>query len=147
MEILLCYVIIYLVEALILWLYCNDLFIPKYTANRTLLSLSVLYGMMLFLSMLNIYPLNAAAFLLTNFIFIYILYDNKWFVALFHAGITTTAMGLGELISLSLFPDFIKNFYEIRSNSNLLFICTFFSKLIYFSIIYILSHLPVTAKN
>lgn len=147
MEVLFCYVIIYLVEAFILWLYCNDLFIPKYTVRQTVLCLSALYSMLFCLSMLNIYALNAAAFLLTTFIFIYFLYNSKWFVALFHAGITTTAMGLGELLSLSLFPDFIKNFYEIRSDSSLLFICTFFSKLIYFFIIYILSHLPITVKN
>ncbi len=36
MEVLLCYVVIYLIEALIFWLYCNDLFVSRYTVRRTL---------------------------------------------------------------------------------------------------------------
>lgn len=147
MEVLFCYVIIYLIEAFILWLYCNDLFIPKYTTRRTVLVLSMLYSMLFFLSMLNIYPLNAAAFLLTAFIFIYFLYHTKLSAALFHTGVITIAMGFGEILSLSLFPNFARNFYEARSDINLLIICIFLNKLIYFSIVYILSHLPIASKN
>lgn len=147
MEILLCYVVIYLFEAFILWLYSNDLFHPRYSVFRTISVLSILYGVIFVLSFLNIFPLNGIAFLLSNFIIIYFCYDTKWYAALFHAGITTIAMGLGELISLSFFPYFTRNFYEARSDASLLFICTFLSKLIYFSIIYVLSHLPIAAKN
>ena len=147
MEILLCYIIIYLVEALILWLYCNDLFTPRYTARRTALSLFVLYSILFLLSLQDIYQLNAAAFLAANFIFLYFFYDTKWSSALFHAGITTIAMVFGELLSLSFFPDFARNFYEARSDVSLLIICCFCNKLLYFFIIYILSHLPVIHKN
>lgn len=147
MEILLCYVVIYLVEALILWLYCNELFAPKYTVRRTVLFLSALYSTLFCLSMLNIYPLNATAFLLTTFIFIFFMYDTKLSTALFHTGVITIAMGFGEILSLSLFPDFARNFYEARSDTNLLIICIFLNKLIYFFIVYILSHLPITRKN
>lgn len=147
MEVLFCYVIIYLVEAFILWLYCNDLFISKYTVRQTVLCLSALYSMLFCLSMLNIYALNAAAFLLTTFIFIYFLYDTKISTAIFHTGVITIAMGFGEILSLSLFPDFARNFYEARSDTNLLIICIFLNKLIYFFIVYILSHLPITLKN
>ncbi len=147
MEVLFCYVIIYLVEAFILWLYCNDLFIPKYTVRQTVFCLSALYSMLFCLSMLNIYALNAAAFLLTTFIFIYFLYDTKISTAIFHTGVITIAMGFGEILSLSLFPDFARNFYEARSDTNLLIICIFLNKLIYFFIVYILSHLPITLKN
>ena len=147
MEILLCYVFIYLVEALILWLYCNDLFIPKYTVRRTALSLFILYCIQFFLSLLNIYTLNAIACFAANIIFLYFFYDTKWSSALFHAGITVIAMTFGELLSFSLFPNFARNFYEMRSNTALLAICSFLSKLIYFLIIYILSHLPIALKN
>ena len=147
MEILLCYVIIYLAEALIFWLYCNDLFTPRYTARRTALSLFALYSMLFFLSLQNIYQLNAVAFLAVNFIFLHIFYNAKWSSALFHAGITTIAMGFGELLAFSSYPDFARHFYEIRPDTGLLFICSFFSKLIYFFIIYILSHLPAIRKS
>lgn len=142
MKILLCYVIIYLVEALILWLYCNDLFIPKYTVRRTALTLFVLYSLLFGLSMLNIYPLNAVAFLVASFLFIYFLYDTKLTSALFHTGVITISMSFGELISLSLFPDFARNFYEARSDISQLLVCVFLNKLIYFFIVYVLSHIP-----
>ena len=142
MKILLCYVIIYLVEALILWLYCNDLFIPRYTVRRTALTLFVLYSLLFGLSMLNIYPLNAVAFLVASFLFIYFLYDTKLTSALFHTGVITISMSFGELISLSLFPDFARNFYEARSDISQLLVCVFLNKLIYFFIVYVLSHIP-----
>lgn len=147
MEILLCYAIIYLVEALILWLYCNDLFAPRYTARKTALSLFVLYSLLFFLSLLDIYQLNAVAFLAVNYIFLHIFYNAKWSSALFHTGITTIAMEFGELLAFSFYPDFARHFYEIRPDIGLLFIRSFFSKLIYFFIIYILSHLSAIRKS
>ena len=147
MEILLCYAIIYLVEALILWLYCNDLFTARYSLRRTAITLSILYSLMFFLSLFNLNWINGAAFLIVNFIFIYFFYDSSWSTALFHAGITTIAMSLGELLLFSLFPDFARHFYETQLDPVLLIICSFSSKLIYFFIIYILSHLPITHTN
>lgn len=147
MEVLLCYVIIYFVEALILWLYCNDLFTSKYSLRRTFLALFSLYGVLFSLSLLNFYPLNAFIFLIVNIIFIYFFYDSKWSTALFHAGITSAAMIFGELLSLSLFPDFARNFYEARSDIGLLFICVFLNKSIYFFIIYILSHINYSSNK
>lgn len=137
------YVIIYFVEALILWLYCNDLFTAKYAIRRTFLMLSAFYCLLFFLSRLNLYWLNAAAFLIANFLFICFLYDNSWSTALFHAGITTVAMTLGELFSFSFFPNFAKHFYDTSRNVTLLIIYALSSKLIYFLIIYLLSHLPI----
>ncbi len=147
MEVLFCYVIIYLVEAFILWLYCNDLFTAKYSFRRTATALFILYGLMFLLSLLKWYWINGSVFLIVNFIFIYFFYNINWSTALFHAGITTISMTLGELLLLSLFPDFARHFYEATPDTTLLIICSIFSKLIYFFIIYILSHLPVIRTN
>lgn len=141
MEILLCYVIIYLIEALILWLYCNDLFIPKRTIRQTIVSLFALYGLLFFLSLFDNYILNSSAFLIANFIFIYLFYHVKWASALFHAGITTVAMFFGEVLLFAFLPDFARNFYEARSDISFFILCVFFNKLIYFFILYILSHI------
>ena len=92
-----------------------------------------------FLSLLNLYWLNALAVLIADFIFIYFMYDSKWSTALFHAGVTTTAMGLGELFVLSLHSDFARHFYEARAEGNSLIIFSFISKLIYFLITLVLS--------
>lgn len=146
MKVLLCYIIIYLVEALILWLYCNDLFLPRYTARKTILSLFALYSLLFFLSQFDFYLLNSSAFLFINFIFAYSFYNTKWTSALFHAGITTVAMFFGELILFTFLPDFAKHFYEARSDISFFILYVFFSKLIYFFILYILSHLIIIQK-
>lgn len=147
MEVIVCYIVIYFVEALIIWLYCNDLFTAKYSDRRTGLALSASYSLLFFLSLLDLYWLNGAAFLIVNFLFIFFFYGSSWPTALFHAGITATSMSLGELLAFSLFPDFVRHFYETSRNITLLIICSLFSKLIYFLMIYILSHLPVIRAN
>ena len=70
MEVLLCYIIIFLVEALILWLYCNDLFIQKHSNRQAVLSLLAMYCLLFFLSNLDIYIFNAVAFFNGNIIII-----------------------------------------------------------------------------
>lgn len=139
MEVIVCYIVIYFVEALIIWLYCNDLFTAKYSVRRTFAALSLCYSLLFFLSLLNLYWLNALAVLIANFIFIYFMYDSQWSAALFHAGITTMAMGSGELFILSLHSDFARHFYEARAEGNSLIIFSFISKLIYFFIALVLS--------
>ena len=140
MEVLLCYIVIYLIEALILWLYCNDLFVARYNVRKTLVSLFALYSLLLVLSIFDNYLLNSSAFLFANFVFIYLFYHVNRIPALFHAGITTVAMFFGEVILFTFLPDFAHNFYQARADISLLLIYIFFSKLIYFSILYILSH-------
>ena len=147
MGVLLCYIIAYLIEALILWLYCNDLFLPKHTARQTIVSLLALYGLLFFLSLFDNYILNSSAFLFANFIFIYLFYHVKWTSALFHAGITTVAMFFGEVILFAFLPDFARNFYEARSDISFFILYLFFTKLIYYFTLYILSHLLCFQKN
>lgn len=147
MEVLLCYVIAYLIEAFILWLYCSDLFIPKYNFRITSISLFLLYSLLFALSQFDSYLLNSSAFFVINLLFIYLFYTVKWSSALFHTGITTVAMFLGELVIFTPLPFFAKDFYTARSDIGLLTLFIFFSKLIYFFILYTFSHLFPMQKN
>lgn len=140
MEVLLCYIIAYLIEAFILWLYCSDLFIPKYNFRITSISLFLLYSLLFALCQFDIYMLNASAFLFVNYLFIRSFYKVSRTSALFHAGISTVAMSFGETILFTFFPYFAKNFYSERSDFNFFIIYTFFSKLIYVLILFMLSH-------
>lgn len=140
MNIIFCYIIIYLVEALILWQYTSNLFIPKYSKYVTCISLSIFYSILFLISLLDLFWLNTVSFSLINFIFISIFYDVKWGSALFHSAISVIMMNLGELIMGSIFSDFLRNFYEARSNIALLASFTFMNKLLYFIPMYLLSH-------
>ena len=147
MEVLFCYVIIYLVEAFILWLYCNDLFIAKYSTRQTIISLLIFYNLLFILTRFDSYLLNSFAFFMVNLLFISLFYTIKWSSALFHAGITTVAMFLGELVIFTPLPFFARDFYTARSDIGLFTLFIFFSKLIYFFILYTFSHLFPIQKN
>lgn len=147
MKILLCYIVIYLIEALILWLYCNDLFIAKYSIHKTIISLLAFYSLLFILSRFDNYLLSSSSFFLVNFLFIYLFYHVKWSFALFHTGITTVAMSLGELIFFTPLPIFARNFYTARSDISLFILFIFFSKLIYCFILYTFSHLFSMQKS
>lgn len=141
MEMNLFYLIVFFIEALILWQYCSNLFHAKFSSAITGASLLILYGTLFFTSFLNIYWLNTIAFLLANFIFIFLLYETGWGTALFHATVATILMGLGELIILSISTSFARNFYVERFDFVKLSLFTLFSKLIYFFIMYLISHM------
>lgn len=141
MDIIFCYVVIYLAEALILWQYSANLFIPKYSKCLTCISLLIFYSVLFCISLLDLFWLNAISFFLINFIFILILYNVKWSTALFHSAISTIMMGLGELAIGSFFADFLKNFYELRHNIPLFASLAFMNKLLYFFPMYLLSHI------
>lgn len=140
MDIIFCYIIIYLVEALILWQYSSNLFIPKYSKYITCISLSIFYSILFLISLLDLFWLNAISFSLINFLFIFIFYDVKWGSALFHSAVSVIMMNLGELIMGSIFSDFLRNFYEARSNIAILASFAFMNKLLYFIPMYLLSH-------
>lgn len=142
MNMIFCHIIVYLIEALILWQYSSSLFHIKYTKRLTYISLLFLYSLLLLIYFLNIFWLNAIAFLLFNFIFIFFFYNIKLSTALFHSAISSIMINLAELIMGSIFSDFLKNFYEVRSDSIVFYACyAFLTEMLYFLPMYLLSHL------
>lgn len=135
MEITLVYIIIYFAEALILWHYCSNIFHSKYSNHIEWVCTFPLY-LFLFLtvSQQNMI-LNLLAFLIINFIYILILFKSKWYSALFHASVTTSVMGLSEVIIANTIPNLVYDFFDRTSLFEKLLILAIFSKLLYFLII------------
>lgn len=141
MEVAICYIIIYLAEALILKLYCSVLFIPKRSNRAEILTLLFLYSILFGISFTKNPLLNTSSFLIANFIFLLFSYDVKWSTGLFHAMIATIAMGFSEMVVIGVINNFAINYYSPDHYFNNTMILLFTSKPLYFLFLYTISHL------
>lgn len=130
----------YIVEAIIFWQYCSSLFIPKQSFKRRLAVLCSLYFLMFILSLFELTLLNAILYFSVNFIFLITQYKLNWQLSLFHSTLLTAIMAMCELLVYSIISRFTPHFF---SNKDLYNFLTFpvFNKLIFFTIIFILTHL------
>lgn len=147
MEVTIFYAIIYLIESIILWQYCSNMFYSKYSDYKTLLASIIVY-IFPFLVMFqkNIW-LNLIAFLFSNFIYVILFFQTSCFSALFHATITTLVMSAGELLITSLIPRLVYDFYDEISNLRNSSIFAMLSKMLYFCVLQILLHFFVKSKE
>lgn len=134
------YFLSFFVEAVILYQYTSTLFISK---NRTRIRLVVLCGLYSFLfavSMLSPVWLNAFMYLFANFIFLLTQYVMKWHLALFHSAILTAVMGICELTVYVIMSYFTPGFHKEKAHFHHMLIFSVFSKMIFFTVIYIFTH-------
>lgn len=140
MNITICYIFIFLTEAFILKQYCCALFLSKYSYKKECGFIFLFYSFLFFISQFELPLLNTISFLLINFFLIFLLYEINATSAFFHSIIVTLVMGFCEIAVACAHSQLILNFYEPNSYfENLLFLAIF-SKLIYFYILFILSH-------
>ncbi len=136
-----CYLFGFLVEAIILWQYSSSLFSAKNRARTRFIVLCGLYFIMFFVSQYEFIWLNTALYFALNLIFLVTQYDLNFYTGLFHSSTLTAVMGVSELIAYGITKYFAPHFLENGRKFIPLFIFSVFSKLIFFSVIYILTHL------
>lgn len=81
-----------------------------------------------------------ALYLLANFIFLTAQYSLKWHSALFHSAILAAVMGMCELAVYSMVKNYTPHFYAESEYLHNMIIFTVFSKISFFTIIYVLIH-------
>lgn len=134
------YFLVFFIEAIILWQYSSILFEPKYRPATRISVLCGLYLILLASSSLQFKWLNMALYLLANFIFLAAQYNLKWHSALFHSAILAAVMGMCELAVYSIVKYYTPHFYAESEYFHNMVIFTVFSKISFFTIIYILIH-------
>ena len=105
MNLILYYLFVYLIEAIILWLYCNWIFTSR---KNTFLSLLITIGMFSLLipvAILTNAALNAFCSFIVYLCCIVLNYDSKPVWALFHALALTILMALSEGLIAAAIPD------------------------------------------
>lgn len=100
MEYIILLIFSFFTEAVILWQYAASLFSPSHSGKKRLTLLSVLYVLLFFLSLLGQTWLNIISFFVINTVFLYIMFNLKLLLALFHSAILTAIMGISELAVL-----------------------------------------------
>lgn len=139
---IICYFFSFLVEAVILWQYTSALFIPKFQAKTRLVFLCILYSILFAVSLYDFKWLNALLYFLASFTFLHIGYQLKWLSAFFHSAVLTAVMAMCELSVYGIIEHFAPHFFTetapAHSYNTILF--AIFSKMIFFTIIYILIH-------
>lgn len=133
MEITISYIIIYVVEALVLWDYCNNMFYSKYSKIPELFVLGILYTLLTYItvSQENVF-FNIFVFLIANCLFIFLFYKAALAIAFFHTAITAAIMGITEVLVQTLFSYFTYTFYDTESHLQNIIILATLSKLLYF---------------
>lgn len=135
-----CYFFSFIVEAMILWHYTSTLFTPKHQTKIRLSLLCILYFVLFVLSLCGYKWLNALMYLLTAYIFLFFGYRLKWYLAAFHSAVLTAVMAMCELAVYSIIGRFAPHFFiEEAPFYNIIFFAIF-SKMFFFTIIYILVH-------
>lgn len=147
MQTYICYIIIYIIEAFILWLYARNVFFPK---RKTFLEITVLissYGILFFIQCLQSSWINLLAFSLVNFIYLLSLYQTTFFSALIHTCVITMSMSFGELIIVNSISHFAYNFYSHQNYFRNMVIMAIFSKMIYFLILQFIAYSILRKKE
>lgn len=147
MENFIYYTIIYITEAIILWLYTRRMFSPRHQIFPEAFSLTVCYAALLGLNMLQISWLNLVAFFIVNFLFILFSYRVSLPSALFHTTVVTVAMTVGELIAVNCLFHIAYNFYSQQYSARNMIISAIFNKLIYFFILQLIVHINARQKK
>lgn len=135
MTIAVLYIITYIIEAIIFYLYISQVFyLRSNNFPKTFSTIMVGYFILYLLSFLDKLNLNAVFFLVMNVILIYILCSAKLNSAFFHSVILTCVMDCSEIFVIHAILHFSHNFYENRSNTIKLVLLIILSKLLYFLI-------------
>jgi len=141
MEIILCYLCIYIVEALILWQYCSAMFLSKHSPILECCS-AVLFYIIPFLTVFHEnFWINTIIFLIANLFYILFIYKTDWSTAFFHATITTIIMTGSELVVVGLISNLAYDFYAEATHFRNLTILAVLSKLLYFFILQVITYI------
>ena len=133
----LCYLFIYICEALIFYYYCNGLFEPKRTKKLIYLTIGIAYFIEYLGSFFHQTAINAGLFVIFNFCMLTFLYKNKLINVFFHTIILTIAMSGTELL---IAPMFTGNFWAEQTLFYNLIIQAPLCKLAYFIAVKIVIH-------
>ena len=142
------YIFIYIIEAIIFYLYCKHRFIPSRTKIFTFATFFISYGLLFGLSFFKSIELNTIAFTLANLLIIKIVYNKSIGTAFFHSLITTCIVNLSEITIIELSSQFTGTVLYTLSDINSLCILTITSKLLYFFSLNCIAHLlPFSTKD
>lgn len=141
MELIIFYLLCFLIEAVILFQYASCLFSSKRSIKNTICVLGILYAVLFIVSLFNIKWLNMGLYLLVNFIFLVTQYRTKVHVAIFHSALIAAVMSMCELLVYNFIEHFTPHFFAQVEHFHNTIVFILFSKILFFTVIYMITHL------
>ena len=125
------YTVASVIEAFILWLYCNKLFKQRLNTPLSILIAIIMHLLSAPVYMLHFPILNIISFILITYIVTIIISDISFFSAIFHSLMLTVVMGLSELLVVGFVPNLYILFFRESGTINNTALYVFISKTIY----------------
>lgn len=133
-----CYLIVYIIEALIAWQFFSGLYI-KNRNNRIQFSCFLgAYIGLFFISQMNVFWINVVAFLFINIILVMFLYDVPIKSCLFFSVIMTALMCITELVVVVIMGIIHEDFSAYRKELIYLILSAVLCKTIYFLLLQVI---------
>lgn len=137
----------FLTEAIILWQYASGLFAAGQTAKKRCITLCGLYLVLFAASLFDSKLVNIALYFVFNFAFLVTQYCLNTYSAFFHSSILASVMILCEVMVYYIIRYFSPHFFEKGESFHFLAIFAIFSKLMFFTVIYIILHFLKGLQN
>ena len=140
MEVTIVYVLIYVAEALIAWLYCRQLFPSKQKRLVTALTLAAGYLILFLMIGLRDVVLNTVMFLLINSLWIYLNYFVTVKQAILHSLFLTSSMIFTEMLFLWIVQNFVSGWLNHTLEAPIMLSLAIPSKILYLLAALIAAH-------
>lgn len=143
-----CYLFIYIFEALISWMYFNEKFSVKRNNKIVFIGFAISGLVQYAFSFIYMPFLNLSTFLVCNLLLCYLLFDSSILQSIFNAIILSATMLITELCVMysSVFL-FKLDVLEYTKNNLVLWVLTLSSKLFYFLVAYFISKLSTSESR
>ena len=142
-----CYALVYVVEAVIAWLYFELLFPKEHRKTSFFVVIFPLYASLFALSLINSLTINAASFFAVNIVIIALCYGGSIKITLLHAAFMTFVMIGSEIIVALLINTVVYDYTAYTYNFTVLVTLCVCSKLIYFLALMITAHVFAPRKG
>ena len=134
MEERLCYLLAYLAEALIFWLYAEGIFGSRLKTAKVLTITFGTYLLLFACSLLNITALNTLSFLVGNALLLLFCYGASWQGSLLHGALLSFIMTITEILTALLLSLFVHDFaaytYDVTVMITMAILCKLFYLLV-----------------
>ena len=127
-----CYIIVYVIEALIAWQFFVGIYVPKRKPIIQAGSFLLGYVLLFLISKQDIFWINIVMFLICNMLLVLLMFSATVKSSLFHAVVLTALMCATELIVLAVVGYIFSDFVIFKSNLLYLVSCALLSKTLYF---------------
>lgn len=126
------YLLFFFIEEIVFLQYCMSVF--EYTGSRLhkYVSLTGFYLLLFLISFLSQPLLNVVCFLLADFLFLFLIYQLKWYMAFFHAFFSTSVMCLSEMVVIAVTPQTVAFSFSDFSEFAIWIIPAILGKFFYF---------------